>query len=386
MARAIALLAVLLSLSTPSGRARADVTVYFGPPGPCGSVAAAPRAELAAPDDREADDRDADVIPDETSDDEDAPIAESAASADLTSDGSAESHDSARMGIASEPASEPALAVAAVAHGPVSAPVIVSNAPADPARAPEAAPELEPASLAPTRERSCAPVEIVRVGDGSGEHASLILVGCDGVPDAASLVELSLLARPHGEERPSDAVLAAHAADADWVAPRLRRLHSGLLSRLRAIADRFPGQPIEIVSGYRPSARDGSRHRFGRAIDLRVRGVEVATLDAFASTLEETGVGLYPTTDFIHVDVRTRTAHWIDTSGPGEPPALVREPRDERAPAPPGSARDAGGSPRDARPAGGDEDDDDGDDGEVDAAAIGSAAAELLEGLALELG
>ncbi len=350
MARAIALLAVLSALTNPAGRARADVTAYFGPPGPCGSVAAAPRAEIAAPADEAAD-----VIPDE---------------------------EASPMAIAVDSAAEPALADAEATLEPVATPE-------EDARAPEAdtdAPAIEPATLAPSPERNCAPVEIVRVGDGSGERASLVLVGCDGSPDAASLVELSLLARPHGEDRPSEALLAAHAADVDWVAPRLRRLHPGLLARLRAIADRFPGQPIEIISGYRPSARDGSRHRFGRAIDLRVRGVEVAALDAFARTLEETGVGLYPTTDFIHVDVRTRTAHWIDTSGPGERPTLVREPSDETATTPAGSARDGAEPPRGVRPAGSGEDDRDEADAEVDAAAIGSAAAALLEGLTLDLG
>jgi hypothetical protein len=92
-----------------------------------------------------------------------------------------------------------------------------------------------------------------------------------------------------------------------------------LLTRLDALARRFPGHAIEIVSGYRPRARRTSRHRHGRALDLRVIGVSKETVTRFARTLEATGVGYYPNSHFTHIDVRAQRFHWVDRSGPGEP-------------------------------------------------------------------
>lgn len=186
----------------------------------------------------------------------------------------------------------------------------------------------------PVVEEAPRPVRIVRVGDGSREEGMVALLDAEGRPSPAALTTLSVLARPRDADAPSEADLAAHADDLEWVASGIRRLHPGLLVRLSAIAAHFGQTTFEIVSGYRPDARDTSRHRIGRALDLRLVGVSVADLDAFASTLPETGVGLYPTTDFIHVDVRGRSAHWIDVSGPGEPPrAPERAPTERPAPA-----------------------------------------------------
>jgi uncharacterized protein YcbK (DUF882 family) len=166
---------------------------------------------------------------------------------------------------------------------------------------------------------------MIRVGDGSREEATLALLDDEGRPDAASLRELSLLARPRGADRPSEEDLRAHEDDLSWVATDLRRLHPGLLLRLAQLRARFPDRAIEIVSGFRPDARETSRHRIGSALDLRVVGVSVAELDAFLSTLPETGVGLYPTSEFVHLDVRPSSAHWVDVSGPGEPARLISE-------------------------------------------------------------
>lgn len=384
MARSPLQLVIALALAslvaTSSGPARADVTVFFGTPAPCSGGAPARAGPESVDESGESGSR---VIPGEAG--------SGAHASEATAPSSESTEGSPGSIVIPAASSDPAPATAASETVPPAAvddgAATTASSPAVPARAePTSSPAVgeraaEPASHPSTPEPSCAPVEIVRVGDGSNERASLVLVDCDGNPDSTSLLELSLLARPHGEDRPSDAALAAHQNDAGWIAPRVRRLEVGLLARLRAIADRFPGQPIEIVSGYRPGARAGSRHRLGRALDLRVRGVDVATLDAFARTLEATGVGLYPTTEFIHVDVRARSAHWIDTSGPGEPPSLVREPAPEAAPASPASATERSaplGEPGGAR--GEDEPSE-----PVDPAAIGREAAALLDGFALDL-
>jgi hypothetical protein len=96
------------------------------------------------------------------------------------------------------------------------------------------------------------------------------------------------------------------------------RLHEGLIERLSKVADHFPGKTLEVVSGHRPEARFTSRHHHGRALDFRVRGVTRERLRDFLRSFEATGVGYYPNSSFVHMDVRDDKGYWVDRSGPGE--------------------------------------------------------------------
>ena len=167
------------------------------------------------------------------------------------------------------------------------------------------------------------PVGIARAH--GAERAELRLVGCDGAPVLDSLDELSLLARPAQLPRPEPEAQEVFASGAsaetleEFVSPGILRLDPGLLPRLQAVADRFPGATLEIVSGYRPTARRGSRHRTGRALDIRVVGVDRRDVAEHArATLAGTGVGYYPNSTFTHIDVRDTSHHWVDLAGPGE--------------------------------------------------------------------
>jgi hypothetical protein len=157
------------------------------------------------------------------------------------------------------------------------------------------------------------------------EVARLSLTHCDGTANLDALTELSFVARAWQTPRPTEAEVAAYRAAhperaGEWATERNRWLHPGLLVRLQAIADRWPTRDLVIVSGHRPTARRTSRHRFGRALDLQVDGVERAEVAAFAQTLASTGVGYYPNSSFTHVDVRETSVYWVDRSGPGERP------------------------------------------------------------------
>jgi hypothetical protein len=163
-------------------------------------------------------------------------------------------------------------------------------------------------------------VRVVRVGDGSGESATLVLRDESGNVAVGTLDRLSILARPRGVDVPA----TLGSDDPEFVAPQIRRLHPGLLPLLTRLADHFAGHAIQIVSGYRPNAREGSRHRFGRALDLRVDGVSIDELHAFVDAEPGTGVGLYPTSGFVHLDVRSERVRWTDDSGPGEAPHVIR--------------------------------------------------------------
>ncbi|HZH27491.1 MAG TPA: DUF882 domain-containing protein [Azospirillaceae bacterium] len=91
--------------------------------------------------------------------------------------------------------------------------------------------------------------------------------------------------------------------------------------------------PIHMISGYRSpetqamlhaqdpvGAASNSFHTKGQAMDLRIPGVPTRTLYRAAITGQEGGVGFYPRTDFLHLDVGpVRT--WVPGGDPAAAPA-----------------------------------------------------------------
>ena len=188
------------------------------------------------------------------------------------------------------------------------------------------------------RKRTCyaRPVQLVRVRGEQVEPHELSLTLCNGAPNLQVLDELSIIARPRDVERPSAAELRAYRQrpvakgkvakknrhkfrDPAFVTARVMRVNRGLLARLQKVANRYPGKIIEVISGYRPDARVTSRHHHGRALDLRVVGVSREQLVTFLRGFDDTGVGYYPNSYFVHMDVRDEKGYWVDRSGPGEP-------------------------------------------------------------------
>jgi hypothetical protein len=51
----------------------------------------------------------------------------------------------------------------------------------------------------------------------------------------------------------------------------------------------------------------------------------------FLRTQARVGVGYYPNSSFVHLDVRKQSAYWVDHAGPGQPPSYLPRP----APLPP---------------------------------------------------
>lgn len=74
-------------------------------------------------------------------------------------------------------------------------------------------------------------------------------------------------------------------------------------------------QPYEVISAYRsPQTNEmlrattsgvakKSQHLKGNAIDVRLRGVRTGTLREAALRMERGGVGYYPKSDFVHMDM-----------------------------------------------------------------------------------
>ncbi len=75
---------------------------------------------------------------------------------------------------------------------------------------------------------------------------------------------------------------------------------------------------VVVVSSLRKGARHGP-HAKGAAIDFQLVGVPAARLASYLRKEPRVGVGIYtnPNTQFVHVDDREISYHWIDASPPG---------------------------------------------------------------------
>jgi len=99
------------------------------------------------------------------------------------------------------------------------------------------------------------------------------------------------------------------------------KINSRLISLIAKVSDTFGGRGIKIVSGYRlGDTSERSRHRHGKAIDFIIDGVPNSVVRDYVKTFDRVGVGFYPNSHFVHLDVRKQWTYWIDYSRPGERP------------------------------------------------------------------
>lgn len=89
---------------------------------------------------------------------------------------------------------------------------------------------------------------------------------------------------------------------------RTHRISQGLLAKIADLSRHYEGHTIEVVSAYRhgENAKPSSRHRHGRAIDIKVQGVKATEVRDYlwGRYDEEVGVGFYRQQQFIHLDHR----------------------------------------------------------------------------------
>jgi uncharacterized protein YcbK (DUF882 family) len=78
------------------------------------------------------------------------------------------------------------------------------------------------------------------------------------------------------------------------------------------------GGTLLLISGFRTPERRGDKnfHTLGMAADVRIPGSWSWRMRDAARKIGVRGLGTYPTTNMIHVDVRTEPFTWVDWSGP----------------------------------------------------------------------
>ena len=142
--------------------------------------------------------------------------------------------------------------------------------------------------------------EIDLKAENLGEEIHVNIYKADGTFDDASLAKLDELFRcvRTGE---------------------VRAVRRELYEQLSRIYDHF-GKQINLVSGFRFAERNSSRHYHASAMDIRIPGVSIYEMYKFAESLDAGGMGLgiYPTSQFIHVDFRAPgepSYRWTDYSG-----------------------------------------------------------------------
>jgi uncharacterized protein YcbK (DUF882 family) len=99
-------------------------------------------------------------------------------------------------------------------------------------------------------------------------------------------------------------------------ANEVKEIDRGLLDLVHDLQKRTRSDaPIHVISGYRSPATNsylrshrrgvagGSLHMDGRAIDLSIPGIGLKSVRATAIAMNRGGVGYYPRSKFVHVDV-----------------------------------------------------------------------------------
>jgi LysM repeat protein len=112
------------------------------------------------------------------------------------------------------------------------------------------------------------------------------------------------------------------------------RADARLCQLIAKVSDAFGGRPLRVVSGFRlESYSASSHHRRSEALDFAILGVPNHALRDYLLRMGTVGVGYYPNSSFVHLDVRARHTYWVDYSGPDEPPRYRDEPEESDQPA-----------------------------------------------------
>jgi uncharacterized protein YcbK (DUF882 family) len=120
----------------------------------------------------------------------------------------------------------------------------------------------------------------------------------------------------------SDALSALNRLLRDHRTGEVHPMSPSLLDLVSTLTDKLETkQTVQIISGYRSPQSNAALHRAssgvatkslhmqGQALDIRIAGVDLARLRDAAWSMQRGGVGFYPGSDFVHVDVG-RVRRW----------------------------------------------------------------------------
>jgi len=95
-------------------------------------------------------------------------------------------------------------------------------------------------------------------------------------------------------------------------------IHTRTIQLLAKASYHFDRARVVVVSSFRKGRRHGP-HGTGAAIDFQLIGVSASKLASYLRKQPKVGVGLYthPKTQFVHLDAREASYHWLDASPPG---------------------------------------------------------------------
>ena len=122
-----------------------------------------------------------------------------------------------------------------------------------------------------------------------------------------------------------DALVAVNRLLRDFRVNEVKPIDVQLLDLLHELGGTLEtDQPFHVISGYRSpktntmlqsrggahsGVASGSLHQVGKAIDIRLPGVNLDQLRGAARSLKLGGVGFYPSSNFVHVDTG-RVRYW----------------------------------------------------------------------------
>ena len=135
---------------------------------------------------------------------------------------------------------------------------------------------------------------VVKLHDENLELDATVLIDHDGTTDDATAAELQHLFRCRSTHRE-------------------RPMARETLAMLADLAEKYDGKTIEFVSAYRAQRGESktSPHRDGRALDFRIRGVQLREIrDYLWRKYTSVGIGWYPSEQFIHMDTRPHDMSW----------------------------------------------------------------------------
>ncbi len=109
----------------------------------------------------------------------------------------------------------------------------------------------------------------------------------------------------------------------DWRTGQSIEINKDLLHLLHHLSEKVDAKkPFEIYCGYRSPKTNtqlrhhkkgvarNSQHLKGNAVDFRIPGVSLPKLRNAALAAKKGGVGYYPQSNFVHVDIRPQPVSW----------------------------------------------------------------------------